>query len=333
MEAAECFDFHGLTITVRSASPVLVEEIRRDFSYFHAPPGAARVEVQAHLTAPAYAELPPAPAFRFTLRSICFLRGDVVYIDYFGEGLAVFDRRAQRCEVYSADPDRLHEITYLFMLSMVGHHLRDKGIHRVHALGVAHAQRGVLLLLPSGGGKSTMAVQLLQQPGFSLLGEDTPLVDRRGMLLPFPLRLGVLPTQQTNIPSAYVRTMNRMELPPKTLIDIAYFQDRISGPVAPRFLLVGARNLGEVSEITPLARRHALKALFSDLIIARGVYQGREFLGKLGSSESFDKGRVALARLQNCFRLLSRVSSYRFILGRNIELNARTLIHFLSHAQ
>lgn len=331
--ASACFDVYGLTLAVRSASSSVVEEVSRDFSYFRAEKAEAQIQIQAHLEAPPYATLPPAPAFRFTLRSVCFALGDNVYIDYFGQGLAIFERTARRCEVYSSDPDRLHEIVYLFMLSVIGQHLRRRGIHRVHALGVSYVQQGILLLLPSGGGKSTMAMQLLRQPGFSLLGEDTPLVDRQGRLLPFPLRLGVLPTRQIDIPSAYVRTMNRMELPPKTLVDIAYFRDRISGPVTPRFLLVGARNLGEVSEIAPLAHRYAFKALFSDFIVAHGVYQGREFLGKQGSQESFDKGKVAVARFLNCLRLLSRVSSFRFLLGRNIEKNTQTLLNFLGHVQ
>jgi hypothetical protein len=326
---AEHFTFYGMTIVVRSSSPAIVEEIRRDFSYFHAPTGEAQVEVRAHLNTPPYAELPPAPAFRFTLRSVCFLLGERVYIDYFGQGLAIFDRRAQRCEVYSNEPDRLHEIVYLFMLSIVGQHLRSKGIHRVHALGVNYAQQGVLLLLPSGGGKSTMAMQLLQQPGFSLLGEDTPLIDRQGLLLPFPLRLGVLPTHWMDIPSAYVRTMNRMELPPKTLIDIEYFRDRISGPVAPQVLLVGERNLGDLAGIESLSRRRAFQALLHDLVMSRGVYQGREFLGKKGKQEQIDKGKVSVSRLYNSLRLLSRVSPYRFVMGRNIEKNCQTLVEFL----
>jgi hypothetical protein len=329
----ESFSFYDLTLAVHSASSGLVEEIRRDFSYFHVSQGEPRVQVQAHLCPPPYAELPPAPAFRFTLRSVCFVLGECVYIDYFGQGLAIFDRRAQRCEVFSADPDRLHEIVYLFMLSLVGQHLRSKGIHRVHALGVSYARQGLLILLPSGGGKSTMAIYLLRQPDFLLLGEDTPLVDRSGMLLPFPLRLGALPTRQTDIPTEYVRTMQRMELPPKTLIDVAYFRDRIAEPVPLRFLFVGERNLGAVSEIRPLSRYRAGRALLQDLVVGRGVYQGREFLGKKGRQEWFDKGKVVAARMQTGLRLLARVSPYQFVMGRDIEKNCQTLTEFLHEAQ
>lgn len=326
---SEQFHFYGLTLAVQSASSTLVNEIRRDFSYFQAAQTEPQVQVRAHLRPPPYAELPSAPAFRFTLRSVCFVLGTCVYIDYFGQGLAIFDRRTRRCEVYSADPDRLHEIVYFFILSTVGQHLRSKGIHRVHALGVSYARQGVLILLPSGGGKSTMAMHLLHRPDFLLLAEDTPLVDRSGRLLPFPSRLGARPTPQMDIPTKYVGSMRRMELPPKTLLDIEYFRDRIAEPVPPRFLFVGERNLGAVSEILPLSRSRAAKALFQDLVVGRGVYQGREFLGKKGQQEWLDKGKVVIARLHTALRLLSRVSSYRFIMGRNIEKNCQTLTEFL----
>jgi len=106
-----------------------------------------------------------------------------------------------------------------------------------------------------------MALELLRQPGFMLLSEDTPLLDRRGRILPFPLRLGVQPEQDTRIPPRYLRTVRRMKFDPKRLIDIEYSQDRLGGPVEPGLVLVGQRNLGEVSEIVPLARHRALKAL------------------------------------------------------------------------
>src|SRR5205823_358414 len=121
--------------------------------------------------------------------------------------------------------------------------------HRVHALGVSFRERGILLLLPSGGGKSTMALELLRRPGFRLLGEDTPLVDRRGRLLPFPLRLGVRAGQDPGIPAEHLRTVQRMEFGPKTLIDIDYFADRLGDAVEPGLILIGERSLGDASEI------------------------------------------------------------------------------------
>jgi hypothetical protein len=325
----EYFNFYGLTIAVSSSSTDLVEEVRRDFTYFSVPSGDGQVRVDMRLTAPPYAELPPLPASIITPRNICFQNAKITYIDYFGEGLAMFDRKERHCVIYGTEPDLVHEIAYLFILSTAGQYLDQRGIHRVHALGVSYQNRGILLLLPSGGGKSTMALELMRRPGFFLLGEDTPLIDRQARILPFPLRLGVRPEQETGIPPQYLRTVQRMEFDPKTLIDIDYFKDRLGGKVEPGLILVGERNLGDVSEIVPLARRRAFKALIKYVIVGLGVYQGMEFLLERGLWEVLGKGGVAASRLYNSLRLLARAPAYRFVLGRDKEKNCRTLVEFI----
>jgi hypothetical protein len=325
----EHFDFYGLTIEISSSSAGLVDEVRRDFAYFRVPAGQGQVRVEMRLTPPPYAELPSLPASIFTPRNVCFQNSKQTYIDYFGQGLAVFDRQERRCVIYGSDTDLVHEIAYLFMLSTTGQYLDSRGIHRVHALGVCYHGKGLLLLLPSGGGKSTMALELMHCPGFLLLGEDTPLIDRRGRILPFPLRMGARPEQETGVPPEHLRTVQRMEFGPKTLIDIEYFKDRLGGEVKADFLLVGERNLGEISEIVPLARRHALKALVKYMVVGLGVYQGMEFLLERGLTELLGKGGVVISRLYNSVQLLARAPAYRFVMGRNIEKNRQTLLDFV----
>jgi hypothetical protein len=327
----ECFDFYGLTIHVSSTCADLVEEVRRHFAYFRVPSGNAQVRVEMCFVAPPYAKLPPLPAAVITPRNVCYQNTKTTYIDYFGRGLAVFDRKENSCVIYGTDHDLVHEIAYLFVLSTVGQYLDSRRIHRVHALGVSYRNRGILVLLPSGGGKSTMALGLMRRPGFLLLGEDTPLIDRRGRVLPFPLRLGVHPDHETGVPPQYLRTVNRMEFDPKTLIDIEYFKDRLSEPVEPGLILVGERNLGDVSEIVPLARHRAFKALVKYMIIGLGVYQGLEFILERGLWEILNKGGVVASRFYNSLSLLSRAPAYRFVLGRNTERNCQTFIEFIHH--
>src|SRR5262249_11546309 len=159
------------------------------------------VRMELRLEAPPYAGLPSVPASVFTPRNVSFMQGRTTYIDYFGQALAIFKRDEKHCVVYGNSMDLLHEIAYLFILSTGGDHLDRHGLHRVHALGVSYQNKGILLLLPSGGGKSTMALKVLRRPGFLLLGEDTPLIDRQGRVLPFPLRLGVRPGSDTGVPA------------------------------------------------------------------------------------------------------------------------------------
>ena len=325
----QCFDFYGLTIEVSSTSPDLVEEVRRHFAYFSIPSRDSRVRVEMRRVPPPYPELPSLPASVITPRNVCFQNSKVTYIDYFGQGLVAFDRKEKHCVIYGLDHDLIHEIAYLFILSTVGQYLDGRRIHRVHALGVSYNNKGILLLLPSGGGKSTMALELMRQPGFFLLGEDTPLIDRRGHIFPFPLRLGVHPGQNTGVPPQYLRTVNRMEFDPKTLIDIEYFKDRLGATVEANFIFVGERNLGDVSEIVPLARHRAFKAMVKYMIVGLGVYQGLEFLLERGLWELVGKTGVVASRFYNSLSLLAQAATYRFVLGRNTEKNCDTFVEFI----
>lgn len=325
------FDFYGLVIDVTSPAADIEEEVRRDFAYFHRPTTAdpAQVHIDLHFETPSYHNLPAVPSSIITPRNVSFKAGPVSYIDYFGRGLAVYDRQAQRCTVYAADTDLLHEIAYLFILSTVGAYLDKRALHRLHALGVSHKGRAILLLLPSGGGKSTMALELMKQPGFLLLSEDTPLIDRQGRVHPFPLRLGVRPERQTDIPPQYLRTMQRMEFDPKTLIDIDYFADRLGTSVEAGLILVGQRNLGEVSRIESMSFTETMSALVKYMVVGLGVYQGLEFLLERGLWEMLGKAGVVASRLYNSQRLLAHAKAYRFILGRNTALNYQTLLDFI----
>lgn len=323
------FDFHGLVVEVEGADDDVVDEVRRDFSWFSRPVATAHVRLVLERRLPPFEGLPAIPAAFTTPRNICFRHGDVSYLDYFGRGLAIHDRKANRCVLYAEGLDLLHEMAYLFLLSTVGQHLDRRGIHRLHALGVSYHGDGVLLLLPSGGGKSTMALRLLKQPGFQLLSEDTPLIDRRGQILPFPLRLGVRPGQDTGIPAKYLRTMDRMEFDPKTLIDIEYFRDRLGGETPPRLLLVGQRNLGKASDIVPLGRGATLRALVSNMVVGLGIYQGLEFLLERGAWELVGKTGLVASRLRNSLALMRRTEAHRFVMGRDVDRNVETLLAFL----
>jgi len=331
----ERFEFYGCGIEVVSRDAGLVDEVRRDFIYFRRPGAECRFRIEMRLEEPPYAELPSVPAAFLTPRNVCYRLGQTMYVDYFGRALAVFERVAGRCVVYSADYDLIHEVVYLFVLSTVGQALDRAGLHRVHALGVSYRDRATLLLLPSGGGKSTMALELLRQPGFQLLGEDTPLIDRKGRVLPFPLRLGVRAGSSTDVPEQHLRTKRRMEFDPKTLIDISYFQDRLAAPgrpVEPGLILVGQRNLGPETDIVPLSRAGTLKALVKYMVVGLGVYQGLEFLLERGIGDLAGKGGTVASRLYNASRLVSRAPAYRFILGRNIRQNTERLLEFLRRA-
>lgn len=332
----ETFDFYGFIVELKSDHDDVVREVSRDFAWFAVREDridagrAPDMSVTIFFEAPAYSELPAVPASVLTPRNVSFRDGDVSYVDYFGRGLAVVDTKRRTCDIFGADFDLVREIAYLFLLSTVGEYLDSRNLHRIHAMGVNYRGHGVLLLLPSGGGKSTMTMELLRHPQFTLLSEDTPLIDRRGRIHPFPLRLGFRNDGGTEVPEDQRRTLQRMEFDPKTFVDLSFFRHRLSESVEPGLILVGERNLGSGSSIVPLPKRHAFGAMIKYLVVGLGVYQGLEFLLERGLWEMTGKAGVAASRTRNAIALLSRAPAYKFVLGRDTARNSQTMIDFIA---
>jgi len=327
------FSFYNYEVDVEGTTDEIVNEVARDFAWFgsNGDSGLKPVDLtlKLELADPHWNGLPSVPASVITPRNVTFRDGGRTYIDYFGRGLAILDDSRHACTMYSSDFDMLREMAYLFLLSTIGEHLDSRGLHRIHAMGVNYCGKGILLLLPSGGGKSTMTLELLKQPDFTLLSEDTPLIDRDGNVHPFPLRLGVRGSGDDEIPREMQRTFNRMEFDPKTFVDIDYFRHKLSAAVPISMILVGERNLGDVSGVVPLSRPKAIKALIKYLVVGLGVYQGLEFLLERGIMDMTSRLGTFASRARNGIALLRRAPAYKLILGRDTEKNSRALMEFI----
>ncbi len=80
--------------------------------------------------------------------------------------------------------------------------LKRRGIYGVHAAGVAHGDRGILLAGGTGAGKTTLALTLVQA-GFDFLGDDMLFLsgDAGGpLVLAFPDELDVSDTTVSFFP-------------------------------------------------------------------------------------------------------------------------------------
>lgn len=327
-------DVHGVRARIECPDADTLARLAEDFSQFTAgivDPNSPGIDIVLHREAPRYDDLPPLRASVHTPRNICFTAGDITYIDYFGKALAIYSRARQRIEVWCDRPHLLHEIAYLTLLSRIGERLEKKGLHRVHALAVATGQRSALVLLPSTGGKTTLALRFLRAgTGFRLVSEDSPLVDRKGLLHPFPLRLGVLSEHAPDFPSEFVTYVERMEFAPKYLVSLRAFPGAIETNVTrPEWLFVGTRTLGRTCRIRPASRRFGLRALMRDMVVGVGLYQGLEFLLRSSVLDLAAKASLGFGRLRAALALLSRVRVFEVELGRNPDANAEALSSFL----
>jgi len=331
--AALDLDFYGIRARVVSPARETLARVADDFLSFHAhTAGAAAFELILVPEAPRYADLPPLRATAHTPRNICYTHGQTTYIDYFGKALAIYDRAAGRVEVRSDRPHLLHEIAYLTILSRVSERLERRGLHRVHACAVSAGGRSALFLLPSGGGKTTLSLAFLRAGGgVRLISEDSPLVDRRGNLHPFPLRIGILAEQAPPFAPEYVTYAERMEFAPKYLVSLRAFPGAIeTGVTRPSRLFIGRRTLGSACRIIPAGRIRGLRVLVRDMVVGIGLYQGLEFLLRTSPLDLLGQAPVLAGRLRAALALLSKVQVFEIEMGRDPDLNAATVLAFVA---
>jgi hypothetical protein len=318
---------YGLDLRIEGEWPEVVDSVAKDFAWFGTETVAADAErVVVERRAPDFDALGALDAAFVTPRNVVYTDGHRQVVDYFGKALCVVDRRAGIVTVQGEDAHLVHEAAYLYLLSRVGEHLDRQGLTRLHALALSGAHGGVAVMLPSGGGKSTLAVRALRDDRVTILSEDTPLLDRRGVLHPFPLRIGVNATDAETLPSDGVRRIERMEFHPKLVLDLDAFADHIETEPRPlRHIVVGRRSLGMSASLEPLQRRAAAAAMFREAVVGVGVYQGMEFVLQRGMRDVAGKAGIAASRAACCAAGLRDARVWRLTLGRDHDANWQAL--------
>jgi hypothetical protein len=324
-------DIHGLTLRCETSSPELAAELVRPFKFFVRERIDCDVTVVVAEEAPPYGSVPPIEAQFSTPRNVVYRDRGHKVIDYFGRG-AIFQRSGDpRYRLYSRDRNLLREAFYLLVTSLLGQHCDRNGLLRVHALALSCGGRALLLLIPQGGGKSTMSMSLLKRPGIKLISDDDPIVARDGRILPFPKALGFLDRHRIeHIPAEYVCAVDRMEFGRKYFVDCDYWRGRVEEqPLEESVIFVTRRVLNGTPAIERASKAAALAALMRDAVIGVGLYQGVEFLFNHSSWEVVGKAAVVWRRLLRAVRLAMRSDVYRFTLSTDVARNCRVLEDFI----
>jgi len=325
-------DVYGLRVGVAGDWDDVVADVRRDLAWFEAPgDGPIDLLIQVTRRPPDYAPYGGLSASFVTPRNVVFQDGANTVIDYFGRALLVLERDRASAHVQGEDPAVVREAVGNLVISRVGEHLNAQGLVRLHAIGLSGPAGAVAVVMPSGGGKSTLALRALEDERFRILSEDSPLIDRNGLAHPFPLRIGINPTDAALVPVGYsTRLVERLEFHPKLVLDVAQFRERIeSAPRPLRHLVIGRRTLREVARLEPLPRRRATGALLREAVVGVGVYQGMEFVLQKGWGDVLGKSGTAARRARVAGAVLRRATVWQLSLGRDRESNWQALCPLL----
>ena len=324
-------DFYGVVVHCHINIPELFEALEKDFFYFvNNNSLKPDIELTAHKSSPPYDEISGLIADRQTLNCINYKQGDIQYSDYYGDALVKYSFNQERGEIYSLQTNSLHEILYLLILSRTGKSLEQKGFHKVHAMGVSHKEKAIVISMPMKGGKTTLFLNMLQNTSNSIISDDTPLIDKNGNIYSFPLRVGV---ENTNyIPKemhSHLYTLERKQYGKKTLIPISSFPNKISQKCSQAFYFEGIRRRGSDCTITKATKLKSFKYLTKHMVVGIGLPLILEFFVEGTISDWFKLIGLLFKRIRAAVNFLRRSETYIVYLGDKPKHNALVIQEFI----
>ncbi len=327
-------NIHGFVLALCTPSPSLMDIMIRPFRRFLCDSGDAAVTVSIHEHDPPYASLPTLRASFSTPRNIVYRGDDMKVIDYFGKGIVVETAGESVFHVHSRDHNFLREAFYLMVLSLFGQHCDRNRMLRIHAMALSYRDTAILLPITPGGGKSTMAMAMLERDGIKLISDDEPVLDRHGFIHPFQLRIGVLDgARLKDVPDEYIYAIDRMEFGLKHFIDCEYWSDRLETRALRKCILFRTyRQLNGTAAISPASKSSVFKTLIRDAVIGIGIYQGLEFIVSHSTLEVFSKIRLAANRTILAARLTRSASTYEMAMSSDVSANADIFHEFIGKA-
>lgn len=327
------FNFNDETVRVSSNSEELLHRLGKDFSYFKTSEMTpTKFVIKANLDQIPDGVIPAQVADRQSLNSLTFDRGEIRVNDYYGKLLSVYDYAKENATLWSLDIEKLHEITYLLVLSRVGKALDLRGLHKVHAMAFTLGNTSAIGMMPMKGGKSTLLANILRDQSVAIVSDDCPLINRSGKLLPFPLRLGVdglAPEVGLKGESEYTYTLQRDFYGEKKLVSLEGLPHEIGRVGEHQVLFVGRRAPGMRPQLHRISRFSMIKPLLYNMVIGVGLPMVMEYFWQNGWKDFIRKSFIALSRVWSALALLSKSECYQFWMCEDPEENAKILLREL----
>ena len=321
-------DFHNHTILVRCNESGLLKKLQDEFHYFSVDNiSAPEVTIDLNLEAPP--ELPPMVASKILEQATVYHLGSRQYIDYSQEAQTVWERFDNKVEIFSQNPDRLYELAFLAIHSLLGQHLDRDGICRIHAVAISIGATNAIIMLPSKGGKSTLLEKFLENPEVKIISDDMPLCDIQGRIYPFPSKISLneVPTRGplSNLSwNEFIRT----SYPPKWTASLSQLKDRIDHHPEnnPNILVAGFRLSSGQSLLLEVSKWKMIKPMMEHMIMGLGLPQVLEMFLKFKITDLLKLPYHAVIRSICAFQLVRRSRCYYIYLGPDKNYNAQVLM-------
>jgi hypothetical protein len=191
----------------------------------------------------------------------------------------------------------------------------------------------IILTASAGGGKSTMALAILENDNFKLMSDDEALVNDRGHVLPFPLAVGTPDEDKIkSVPCRYVYEIDRMEYGRKYFVDTEHWVGRLEKrELDKKIYFVAERLMNGDPYMEKTSGYGAFISLIGSAVIGLGLYQGMEFVFSNKPKEIISIIPVFFRRLISAVKFSLRTESYKIYLSRDTAKNMNVLVDFLEN--
>lgn len=329
------FNFHDHIILVSCNEEAVCRKLQEEFHYFLTP-SASHVETTIELFQEPAPEIPATTAHKILETCTVYEVGGRRYLDYQGEALTIWDRLEETVKIYSHSSDRLYELGFLAIHSLLGQGLDRKGLCRIHAVAVSLGKCNALVMLPSKGGKSTLLSHLLENPEVKIISDDMPLVDTAGLVHAFPSKISMTSPPATGPLSELKWTeFKRAFYPVKYTAGLSQLESRIERESFHHktLLIAGYRLSQGQSILTPVKKWKMLLPLLEHMIMGFGLPQILEMFLHFNFFDVMKLGYHGVIRGICAVQLLRKSECFHFYLGPDRSYNAQLILDQLYEHQ
>ena len=329
-------NFYGVKIQLQSDWIELLDVLEKDF-YFFVENSSQNLSSQKSLKLEIFNQSIPfdkIPKKRPTAQRQTVLvteEESYKFCDYYGKGLMIFNKKEKSGKYFSTNFEKSHEVVMLYVLSVVGKELDLIGLHKLHAFAIAYKSSILVCMMPSKGGKSTLLKNLLKFPDVQILSDDIPLINERGLVKAFPLKLSFeeFPSDlNIDNPEENIYTLKRELYGAKSVVSIKGLKERIfseNKPIKRIFLIEAFRFQDESTRMFEVGFFKIFSGLFKHGVIGVGTPMVLEYFWNKGLHDFYIKTVIFIKRMIAFVRLGLHAKKYHLDLGRN-SANAADLI-------
>ncbi len=300
-------DIHGQRFKVRTGSRYLLEQVAGDFACYRTEDGDGDRDVFSVTCGirkgdPALTKAPAAGRGYRVLRGrgkslVQYARGGKIYVNY----------SRKRAFVWADDGCRLHELARRLLVATAGRCLERRGLHRVHAFGIAARAGALLVMSKSGGGKTYYGMRIIEAGFGAMLSDDCPFIDSSLNVHSFALRPELREKDARNYPEQALSVYRRRDTGEVfRLLDLDYLPGRpAQGPVPLRWVAIvgGTRSIGA----NAVGRAEFFRVLCNGLVAGKGVTQARELVLRRERGVLQELCRALAGRLSTAARIARKV--------------------------